>query len=109
MKHLRLAFGLFVVIEIVLLFWLVQRTSLLTTFAYLFLSAGAGIAVIVRAAHRALVVRPAKADDEPREVLPRSRDGLFSLAAGVLLIIPGIVSDLLALVLLTPVGQRAAR
>ena len=105
MKRVSLAIGVVALVEVLLLWRLEQRSSLLFVGAYLLISAASGIAVISQTARQALGLAPAR---PPRSSAAPS-DRLWVLLAGVLLIVPGILSDLAALVLLAPPGRALAR
>jgi UPF0716 protein FxsA len=105
MKRVCLAIGIVAALEVVLLWRLEQRTSLWFVAAYLLLSAASGIAVIAHTARQALGLAPSRTTAAP----PSPADRLLTLLAGVLLIVPGILSDLLGLLLLAPTGKTLAR
>jgi UPF0716 family protein affecting phage T7 exclusion len=105
MKRVFLAIALVALVEVLLLWRLEQRSSLLFVGAYLLLAVASGIAVIAHTARQMFGWMPPRA---PRMSASPS-DRLWILLAGVLLIVPGILSDLAALVLLAPPGRALAR
>jgi len=105
MKRVSLAIGVVALVEVLLLWRLEQRSSLLFVGAYLLLAAAAGIAVIAHTARQALGMTPPRAPRAPAS----TSDRLWVLLAGALLIVPGILSDLAALVLLAPPGRALVR
>jgi UPF0716 family protein affecting phage T7 exclusion len=105
MKRVSLAIGVVALLEVLLLWRLEQRSSLLFVGAYLLLSAASGIAVIAHAARQTLGLNSPRAPRNPAS----PADRLWVLLAGVLLIVPGILSDLAALVLLAPPGRALVR
>jgi UPF0716 protein FxsA len=105
MKRVLLAIGFVALVEVLLLWRLEQRSSLLFVGAYLLLSAALGIAVIARTGRQMLGMTVPGA---PRSSITPA-DRLWTLLAGVLLIVPGILSDLVALLLLVPAGRALAR
>lgn len=91
------------IVELALLVWLCQRTSLGFTLALVVGSALAGSWLLREQARR--FWRSARQADAARAGQPLF-DRFLTLLAGVLLILPGILSDLLAVALLLPPVRR---
>ena len=96
------------VVEIVLLVWLATKTSGLFALSFVVASALLGMAISRYQGWRA--ARSVNAQIEPGRRLGEAAVDrpLIYLAAG-LLILPGILSDLLAVILLVPVSRRALK
>lgn len=100
LARIPILLGIWALIEIALLVELAERTSLSFTLLYLLTSALVGMVLVMRQM-RLLLVR-----SEHRR---RRQPSVLAIVAGVLLIVPGILSDVLALLLLTPPGGRWVR
>jgi len=105
LSRLRTVFILLPVVDIALLIWLGYHTSWLLVLALLFGSAvlGAHLARHQRWRTLARVEADLAAGTVPAHAL---LDGLIVYAAAVLLIVPGIITDVLALALLLPLTRR---
>ena len=107
---LRLAVGLFFialpVLELALLIKTGQKIGLLATSLLVIGAAVAGGAIISRQSFT-VVRQTLDALSEGRPPVAGVIDGLFLMLAGFLLAIPGLISDVLAFVLLVPPVRRA--
>lgn len=113
-SRLRTFLPVALVVWLVLEVWLLTRVAEATSgfIVFLLLLAGvvAGSAVIKRAGRRALRKFQETVAQQQRGVTPetdRSGGNAFLLIAGLLLILPGLVSDLLGLILLLPPVRTA--
>jgi UPF0716 protein FxsA len=96
------------VVEIVLLVWVANRTSILLVLALVvgvavlggWLARRQGVSMLAR------ITAELQAGRAPADAM---LDGLLVFLAAVLLIVPGFLSDLVALVLLVPVSRRAVK
>jgi|GEM_PF-5320081 UPF0716 family protein affecting phage T7 exclusion len=93
-------------VELSLFYWLAERNSLLFVILFVIVSALVGSAVFLRGLVRTL--RGSSQGSLRGRVLRPSLDSLWELAAGVLLIVPGVLSDVVGLLLLTHFGQAIA-
>jgi len=90
--------------ELVVLLWIADRTSWETALAIVLAGMLAGAWLIRRAGLRSIrMIRGRPAPGEGVESLP---DALFTLSAGVLFLVPGVLSDLVAIALLVPWSRR---
>lgn len=107
---LRLAVGLFLitlpVLELAVLIKTGQKFGLLSTVLLLVGAALAGGAIISRQSFT-VVNKTLEALSEGRPPVAGVIDGLFLMLAGFLLVIPGLISDGLAFLLLIPPLRRA--
>ncbi len=108
LRRLLLLLALFCLVELAVLLILAQKTSWLFALG-LFVGAGVLGAVLVRiegirCLHR--IREELNARRMPDDAL---LDGVLILVAGVLLIIPGLLSDLTAILLLIPPVRRPVR
>ena len=107
---LRLAVGLiFIVVpmlELMLLIKIGQRIGVLATVTLVLATAVAGAMIISRQS-LAVVSRTLEAVSAGRPPVEPVMDGLFLVAAGVLLLTPGLLTDVVAVALLVPPLRRA--
>jgi UPF0716 protein FxsA len=103
-----LFFTLVPAVEIVLLVWIASETSGLFVLG---LVLGTGLLGVLLARHQGMqTLRRIAADlDSGRMPADSLVDGLLVMAAAVLLIIPGLLTDLAALVLLFPPSRKALK
>jgi UPF0716 protein FxsA len=87
----------------VLWYWLGWKPALLETA----ITAAVGVAIIVYYERRWSRVVETRIDDDPERLDANSLDKLLLLAAGVVFLIPGVVTDLLGLLLLMPGVRRS--
>lgn len=100
MRALWIAAGL-VVVELLLLARMVMRSGFIGLGLFLLVSAGIGLFVVRLHAPRALAGWRAGGFDEKTED-QGAWDALMGVLAGVLLIVPGVLSDVAGLLLLFP-------
>jgi UPF0716 protein FxsA len=93
------------VLELALLIRVGQAIGVLPTLAIVIGTAVAGAAVL-RARSLAIVTRVLDAVEEGRTPIPPAIDGFLLVAAGVLLITPGLVADSIGLMLLIPAARQ---
>lgn len=100
-------FLLFTVVPIVELYFLIKLGEILGALNTVLLLMGAALAGALLVRWEGLRTLKNIAADLSRGRLPAERlvDGLFVLVAGVLLVTPGVVTDLLALLLLIPLTR----
>ncbi|HEX5958113.1 MAG TPA: FxsA family protein [Hyphomicrobiaceae bacterium] len=102
---LRLAIGLILIIlpmlELMLLIKIGQHIGALATVALVLTTALVGAMIISRQS-LSVVTRTLEAISAGRPPIEPVMDGLFLMTAGVLLLIPGLLTDVAALVLLVP-------
>jgi UPF0716 protein FxsA len=107
---LRLAVGLVFIIvpvlELMLLIKIGQHIGALATAALVLTTALTGAYIISRQS-LAVVTRTLEAAGEGRPPVEPVLDGLFLIIAGVLLLTPGLLTDVVALALLVPPVRRA--
>lgn len=107
---IRLAVGLFLiaipVLELALLIKIGQAIGVWATVALVVAAAFTGILIISRQSFSVLR-QSLEAMNEGRPPVIPVLDGLFLIAAGVLLLTPGLITDALALPLLIPPVRRA--
>jgi UPF0716 protein FxsA len=108
LKLVLLIFVLLPIVELTLLFKLGNAFGWIPTLALVF---GAGIAGAAIAKFEGLRATMRMRQQLAHGALPAAEvfDGLLIAAAGVLLIIPGILSDVLGLVLLLPPTRKLVR
>jgi UPF0716 protein FxsA len=108
LKLLLLLFVLLPIVELTLLFKLGNALGWIPTLALVF---GAGIAGAAIAKFQGLRATMRLRQQMAQGVVPAAEvfDGLLIAAAGVLLILPGILSDVLGLVLLLPPARKLVR
>lgn len=107
---LPLALVAWLILEVWLLTLVAEATSGFIVFLLLLAGVVAGSALIKRAGRRALRKFQETVAQQQRGITPetdRSGGNAFLLIAGLLLILPGLVSDLLGLVLLLPPVRTA--
>jgi UPF0716 protein FxsA len=95
-------------VELAVLIWIAQHTSIAFTLA-LVLATGIGGAALARwQGWRAVrrIERQLAANQVPADAL---LDSILIFAAGVLLVIPGVITDLVGLALLFPPTRRLAK
>lgn len=102
---LRLAIGLILIIlpmlELMLLIKIGQHIGALATVALVLATALVGAMIISRQS-LSVITRTLEAISAGRPPIEPVMDGLFLMTAGVLLLIPGLLTDVVALVLLVP-------
>jgi UPF0716 protein FxsA len=107
---LRLAVGLvFIVVpmlELMLLIKIGQGIGVLATVALVIGTALTGAFIISRQS-MAVITRTLEAASQGRPPIAPVLDGLFLMVAGVLLLTPGLITDVFALALLVPPVRRA--
>ncbi len=92
-------------VDLVLLIWIGRHTSLGFALSLVAVGAIAGVLLLRRLSH--LSVRAVQNDlAAGRTPLAAVGKTAALFAAGVLLIVPGVLSDILAFALLTPLGRR---
>jgi UPF0716 protein FxsA len=108
LARLFVLFALLPIVEIVLLVWIASRTSIL-----LVLGLVVGVAVVgawLARRQGVLALSRITADMQAgRAPADAMLDGLLIFMAAVLLILPGFLSDVLALVLLVPASRRVVK
>lgn len=103
---LRLLLGLLLapLAELVVLLWIADRFSWETAVAIILAGMVAGALLIRRAGMR--TIRLIRGRARPAEGVESLANHLFTLAAGVLFLVPGVLSDLVAVALLVPWSRR---
>jgi UPF0716 protein FxsA len=90
--------------ELVVLLWIADKTSWETAVAIILAGMLLGAWLIRRAGTRSLrMLRGQRAPEDRNASLP---DALFTLAAGALFVVPGVLSDMVAVALLIPWTRR---
>lgn len=106
--RLLLILGITAVAEVALLVWLVDQTGLLATVAILLLAGLIGTALAKRQGFRAWsAIRADLAAGRPPATAVV--DGAMVLFAGVLLLLPGLITDVCGILLLIPRVRAALR
>ena len=107
---IRLVVGLFLimvpVLELAVLIKIGQWIGVWATVALVVITAFTGILIISQQSFTVLR-RTLEAVSEGRPPVAQVLDGLFLMAAGALLLTPGLITDVLALLLLVPPIRRA--
>jgi UPF0716 protein FxsA len=107
---IRLVVGLFLIVvpvlELAVLVKMGQWIGVWATVALLVITAFAGILIISQQSFTVLR-RTLEAVSEGRPPVAQVLDGLFLMTAGALLLTPGFITDVLALLLLVPPVRRA--
>lgn len=108
LARLFLLFTLVPVVEIVLLVWIANRTSVLAVLAFV---VGTGILGAWLARRQGFqTLRRISADLEAGRAPAQSMlDGLLVFIAAVLLVVPGLLTDLVAILLLFPPSRRVVK
>lgn len=104
-RILRFALPAYLLLEVFVTLQVAERLGTGRTLLLLLLGVAGGLAVLRRERLSLLMgLRRAAASREP--ALPRLLDGAARVAAGILLIVPGFLSDAIALLLLVPPLRR---
>jgi UPF0716 protein FxsA len=108
LARLFLLFTLVPVVEIVLLVWIANRTSVLAVLAFV---VGTGISGAWLARRQGFqTLRRISANLEAGRAPAQSMlDGLLVFIAAVLLVVPGLLTDLVAILLLFPPSRRVVK
>lgn len=104
LARLFVLFALLPIVEIVLLVWIARETSILLVLGLVIGVAVAGAWLARRQGVQALsrITRDVQAGRAPADAM---LDGLLIFLAAALLILPGFLSDVMALVLLVPASR----
>lgn len=108
LRYLLLLFLLLAIAECVALYWLATHIGLLATIGLLLVAGIAGSALVRR---QGILAADRLHEELERGVMPADAlfDGVLILFAAVLLIVPGILTDVAAIALLVPPSRAVVK